>query len=495
MTAAAFMGMVLALTGPLLAVSRLVGLPTPLLLVGAGLAVSALPGLPPGPVEPQLLISLFLPPIIYASAIRVSVHLFRFTLGTGVAVGIGLAAVTIPAVALVARLMLPGLDWAPALLLGIVGTLFDTRIFHEAEGRPQVPRAVSDALKVREIVARIAALGALALVVGAVREGAPSPLGAAGAFAWALAAGVAAGWALGRAALWLRKRAKPAPVEIAVSVALPYLCALVANALGLSLSATIIAAALTVSTGEVDRETGETRSSSEARISATAFWEELSLLLSAMLFLLAGRALPRALEALESWPLWQTAGTAAALAALILALQFLFSLVAACLPAPAAALRNREREAGREVTRLTAAGVMAWACTPSILGIVVALSAPPEMGDRGLTLVVAAFLILGGVVVQGLTLGAAVRAASLGDEGEEKREGELAKGVAAKAAEGAAEGEEGGHDAVRRALLRLREDDHIGDEVLQKMLRETDLSARAAEGPAAALPGAGPPNP
>ena len=69
-----------------------------------------------------------------------------------------------------------------------------------------------------------------------------------------------------------------------------------------------------------------------------------------MLFLLAGRALPQALEALESWPLWRTAGTAAALAALILALQFLFSLVAACLPAPAAALRNRERGAGREGT-------------------------------------------------------------------------------------------------------------------------------------------------
>ena len=43
---------------------------------------------------------------------------------------------------------------------------------------------------------------------------------------------------------------------------------------------------------------------------------------------------------------------------------------------------------------------------------------------------------------------------------------------------------------ARRALLELREEDRIGDEVLRKMLREADLKARAAEGPAAALPGA-----
>jgi CPA1 family monovalent cation:H+ antiporter len=283
-------------------------------------------------------------------------------------------------------------------------------------------------------------------------------------------------------------------VEIAVSIALPFLCALAAQWLGFSLSATIIAAALTVSSSDVDRETGATRTSPEARISATAFWEEVSLLLSAVLFVLAGRALPHALRALESWPLWQTAGTALALVLLILGLQFAFSYLAACMPAPAEALRDKEGEAGREITRLTAAAVMAWACTPSILGIVIALSAPQEMEDRGLTLMVAAFLILAAVVVQGLTLRSAVRAASLGNEEEEKREEELAGEVASQAAEGE-EDVQVGHDAVRRALLRLREENHIGDEMLQKMLRETDLNARAAEGPAAALPGAGPPNP
>ncbi|HEY8613222.1 MAG TPA: cation:proton antiporter [Roseomonas sp.] len=489
-----FVALILAAIGPLLALARLLRLPTPLALVAAGIGTAFLPGLDEASVDPQMLISLFLPPVIFATTIRVSIHLLRFTLGSGVAIGIGLTVVTIPVVAVAARWLLPGLGWAPALLLGIVGALFDTRLFHEAEGRPQVPRAIAEALKVRETVARIGALGIFALLLRAVEEGPPTPLRAAAGLAWAVMAGAAAGWTLARASVWLRGRVGPAPVEIAVSVALPYLCALAAQWLDLSLSATIIAAALTVASSDVDRDTGATLTSSEARIAATAFWEEVSLFLSAVLFLLAGRALPHALGALDAWPIWHTGGTAVALVLLILALQFAFSYLAACLPAPAAALRERPREAGMEITRLTAAGVMAWACTPSIIGIIVALSAPPEMEDRGLTLVVAAFLILGAVVVQGLTLKSAVRAASLGDKGEEKREQELAGHVASKAAEGE-EDVQSGHDAVRRALLRLREENRIGDEMLQKMLRETDLSARVAEGPAAALPGAGPPNP
>ncbi|MFH5925136.1 cation:proton antiporter [Roseomonas xinghualingensis] len=489
-----FVALLLAAIGPLLALAGLVRLPTSLVLVAVGTGTAFLPGLPDGPVDPQVLITLFLPPVIFAASIRVSVHLWRFTLGPGVAIGIGLTAVTIPLIAVAARWLLPGLGWPPALLLGIIGALFDTRIFHEAEGRPQVPRAIADALKVREMVARILALGVLGLVLHAVDEGAPTPLGAVGRFTWALLAAAAAGWALGRGSVWLRGRVGPAPVEIAVALALPFLCALAAQWLGFSLSATIIAAALTVSSSDVDRETGATRTSPEARISATAFWEEVSLLLSAVLFVLAGRALPHALRALESWPLWQTAGTAAALVLLILGLQFAFSYLAACMPAPAEALRDKEVGVGREITRLTAAAVMAWACTPSILGIVIALSAPEGMEDRGLTLVVAAFLILAAVVVQGLTLRSAVQAASLGNEEEEKREEELAGAVASRAAEGKEDAQDG-YDAVRCALLQLRAENHIGDEMLQKMLRETDLSARAAEGPAAALPGAGPPNP
>ena len=137
---------------------------------------------------------------------------------------------------------------------------------------------------------------------------------------------------------------------------------------------------------------------------------------------------------------------------------------------------------------------MAWACTRSVIGLVLALSLPPSLEDRGLVLVVAALLILGSVLLQGLTLRPAVLAAALCEDEEEKQEEELATRAANAAAERSGEGEND-LDAARRALFELREKDRIGDEALRKMLREADLKTRAAEGPAAALPGAAPPSP
>jgi monovalent cation/hydrogen antiporter len=211
------------------------------------------------------------------------------------------------------------------------------------------------------------------------------------------------------------------------------------------------------------------------------------------MFFLAGRALPEAFAGLADWPLWRVAGAAAVLLLVVLTVQFAFSLLSTALPPVSAALRRKDGEGAAASPRTATAAVMAWSSSRSVIGLVVALSLPPAMDDRGLVLVVAALLILGSVLAQGLTLRPAVRAAALGEEAEEEREVELATRAANAAAEEA--GDEDGLCAARRTLLDLREEDCIGDEVLRKMLREADLKARAAEGPAAALPGAAPPQP
>ena len=488
-----FAALVLAVVGPLLAFAKLTGVPQLFVLVGAGLGSAFLPGVPPARVDPQFLLTLFLPPLVYASTVQVSVHLLRFALLSGVLIGALVSASTVLAVAVAARWLLPGLGWAPALLLGVVSAVFDTRLFQEAKGRPRVPRAVADALKAREMTSRVVALSTLALVVSSLETGPPDALAAAGGVVLSIGAGAVLGIAVARALMWLRERVEPAPVEIAVSIATPYLCSLGARWLGLSVVVAVTAAALTVATVRVDRETGAPRTSSESRITSVAFWEEVSLLVSSVMFFLAGRALPEAMAELNDWAPWRTAGAAAALLGVVLLVQFAYAYASTALPPLAAAVRKREGESGEGARGATAA-VMAWACSRSVIGLVVALSLPPSLEHRGLVLVVAALLILGSVLLQGLTLRPAVGAAALSEEEEDKREEELATRAAKDAAEEAAE-EEDALCAARRALLGLRETDRIGDEVLRKMLREADLKARAAEGPAAALPGAAPPNP
>jgi NhaP-type Na+/H+ or K+/H+ antiporter len=499
-----FVALLLAAIGPLLALARLLRLPDSLALFGSGVAVALLPGLPPMRVDPQLMLGLFLPPVLYASTVRVSFHLLRFTLVSGVLVGAALSLTTILAVAATAHALLPRLGWTGALCLGVVAALFDTRLFHEAKARPHVPRAIADALKAREMVTRITALSVFSLALQALAKGPPTPAAALGETAYALLGGAAAGAVVGRAITWLRERTEPAPVEIAISLGTPYLSALAARALGLSGVVAIMTAALVVSAVRVDPRTGAPRSSSEARIAATAFWEEVSLILSAALFFLSGRALPEALRGLKDWPVWQAIGSAAALLAVILAAQYALALASTLRPRLAAALRARN---GGQIgtTRTAAAGVMAWASTRSVIGLIVALSLPSTLPDgrpfaeRDLILVVAAFVILGSVLLQGLTLRVAVRAAALGDEAEEQREEEGAERAMADAhtrtinGPNAAPAPVAAFDAERRALFALRQENRIGDEVLLKMLRETDLRARATE--RSALPGAGPPNP
>src|SRR5215212_8919124 len=98
-----FVALVLAAIGPLLALAKLTGLPQIFLLAGAGLGSAFLPGLPPMRVDPQFLLSLFLPPLLYAGTVQVSVHMLRFASLSGVLVGALVSVCTILAVAAAAR--------------------------------------------------------------------------------------------------------------------------------------------------------------------------------------------------------------------------------------------------------------------------------------------------------------------------------------------------------------------------------------------------------
>jgi CPA1 family monovalent cation:H+ antiporter len=489
--------LVLVINGPVLALSRAVGAPPSLVLFAVGLASTVVPGLPRVEVDPQLVLNLFLPPLVYASTVRVSWHLLRFTLVPGLIFGAVIVLVTVALVALAARiLLLPGLSWTAALLLGVVASVFDTRLFHEAKGRPHVLRAVADTLKARELVARLFILATFALVVESAGSGLPTTWGVLEHFALDIAAGLLLGFLVGQAVALVRQKIDPAPIEIAVSVTTPYAATLAATVLGVSGVAAITASALVISTVRINRRTGAPISSSEARISAVAFWEEVSLMVSSVLFLLAGRALPQAMAGLGNWPTWQLLITAGVVLLLVLCVQGAFSYLAAWTQPIAEALTNINR--GR-LKRWAASAVMAWSSTRSVIGLVIALAIPTTLPDgsafpeRDLILVLAALVILGSVLLQGLSLHAVVGRAGLEDEQEQEREEEAARRVMETAKVSPGKEHANGFNAARQALLHLRERNEIGDEVLISMLRETDLTSRAAEGDA--LPGAGPPNP
>ena len=130
---------------------------------------------------------------------------------------------------------------------------------------------------------------------------------------------------------------------------------------------------------------------------------------------------------------------------------------------------------------------MAWSSTRSVIGLLVALSIPTTLHDgsplqeRDLILVFATFLVVGSLITQGLSLAPLLVWAGLSEPAEREHEEEVAQRAMKSAARPRGATSETLHDAARRALIGLRQRDEIGDEVLAKMLHETDLKSRAAD--------------
>ena len=95
-------------------------IPYPILLVIGGLILGFIPGLPRISLNPDLVFLVFLPPILWSAAYFTSLRDFRAHLRPIALLAIGLVLVTTAAVAVVAHVLLPGLSWAGAIVLGAI---------------------------------------------------------------------------------------------------------------------------------------------------------------------------------------------------------------------------------------------------------------------------------------------------------------------------------------------------------------------------------------
>src|SRR3954462_1745752 len=95
-------------------------IPHPVLLVLGGLALAFVPRLPTARLDPEVIFLIFVPPLVYRAALTTSWRDFRGHLRSILLLRIRLVTVTIIAVALVARAIMPAMPWTAALLLGAI---------------------------------------------------------------------------------------------------------------------------------------------------------------------------------------------------------------------------------------------------------------------------------------------------------------------------------------------------------------------------------------
>src|ERR671915_791726 len=101
-------------------VARLVNVPYPIILVIGGLGIGLVPGLPDVTMEPDLVLVIFLPPLLYSAAFFASLRDLRYDLRSISLMAVGLVIATAAAVAVVAHALIDGLPWAAAFALGAI---------------------------------------------------------------------------------------------------------------------------------------------------------------------------------------------------------------------------------------------------------------------------------------------------------------------------------------------------------------------------------------
>ena len=378
--------------------ARRTRVPYAAILVVGGMALAFVPGLPRPELDPALVLALFLPPLLQASAWRTDWKEFRFSLRPILLLAVGCVVFTAACVAGVVKLVLPDLPWAAALALGAVVAPPDAVAAASVLSRLPLPHRMVTVLEGESLLNDASAIVLFRLAVGALAIGSLSPALAALQFLLVALGGLVVGFGVAWLCTLVLPRLSDTALEIAVSFLSAYLAFLAAEAVHAS---GVIAV---VVNGIILARRQHVLLPPRTRLSAVATWGFVEFVLTGLVFLLVGLQLNGILERLEEYGTPFLLGAAAAVGATLIVARFAWVFPATYLPRLIPAIRRRDgTPTPREVT------VIAWAGMRGVVSLAVALSLPLDVPDRDLLIFLAFAAILVTLVVQGTTLEGLIR--------------------------------------------------------------------------------------
>ena len=225
---------VLSAVSVLLIVAYHSRVPYPILLVIGGAALGFVPGIPDVELNPDVVLIIVLPPLLYAAAFFSSLRELRDNLREISLLAIGLVIFTMVGVAVVAHELIDGMSWEAAFVLGAVVSPTDPVAASAIASRVGAPRRYVTIVEGESLVNDATALVAYKFAVAATVTGSFSMAEAGGRFVLNAVVGIAIGIAVGYVVALLRKALDDAPTEITISLVTPYFAYLPAEALGVS---------------------------------------------------------------------------------------------------------------------------------------------------------------------------------------------------------------------------------------------------------------------
>jgi monovalent cation/hydrogen antiporter len=407
------------------ALARLVGVPYPILLVLGGLVLGFVPGMPAIELPPDLVLVLFLPPLLYWSGFFSSPRELRADLRAISLLAVGLVLVTMVAVAVTVHSLVDGLPWAAAFALGAIVSPTDPLAATAIARRLGVPRRLVTVLEGESLVNDATALVAYRIAVAAAVGGSFVPWRAGLRFVVGVAGGVAIGLLVGWLVAEVRRRLDDPPVEITVSLVTGYAAYLPADRLGVSGVLAAVTAGLYVGWRAPELASATTR------LLGFSFWDVLVYLLNAVLFILVGLQLHPILSGVSGHSPAALLGLSASISAVVIAVRVAWQFT---VPYLVRLLDRRPSQVARRVgprERL----VSGWSGMRGAVSLAAALALPLEgFPQRNLIVFLTFAVIFVTLVVQGLTLPTLIRRLGVRGDGVEEREELRARLTATNAA-------------------------------------------------------------
>jgi monovalent cation/hydrogen antiporter len=404
--------------------ARVVRVPYPILLVLGGLVLGFLPGMPAVELPPELVLVAFLPPLLYWAGFFSSPRDLRADARAISMSAVGLVLATTAAVAVVAEAMVDGMTWPAAFALGAIVSPTDPLAASAIGRRLGVPRRLLTLLEGESLVNDATALVTYRVAVAAAVGGSFVAWQAGLRFVVGTAGGVAVGLLVGWLVAELRRRLDEPVVEIVVSVFTGYAAYLPAELLGVSGVLAAVTAGLYVGWRAPELASAATR------LLGFSFWEVLVYLANAVLFILVGLQLRPILEELDGTAVAVLVGQGALVSAVVVAVRLGWGFSVPYL------VRLVDRRPSQVMRRVGARErlMIGWSGMRGAVSLAAALALPLDFPMRNLILFLTFSVIFATLVVQGLTLPTLIRRLNFEQDDAEEREEVRARLAATHAA-------------------------------------------------------------
>lgn len=391
--------LVAAVSLAIAALCRHYGLSAPLVLVAVGLGICWIPGLPDVSLDPEFVLFVILPPLLYSAAQDSSYQEIRANRRAIGLLAVGLPLFSTLLIGLVAWARIPHVPLAAALVLGAVVAPPDAVAAQAIGRRVGLPRRIMTLLGGESLLNDATALTALRVALAAAIGATTTVVNGISMFLLAAVGGVVVGLAIGSLTAWVRNWLTDPTMETAIGIMVPFGTYYVAEQLHSSGVIAVVTAGLLL--GQRSARLGYA-----TRMQDEAVRKSIDALLEAFVFLLIGLQLPQLLRGLAGQSWTQITLDAIIVLVAVIAIRFLWVFPTTYLPR----LLSRRLRETEPAPPASGVFIVSWAGMRGVVSLAAAFSIPlyTESGEpfpaRAEILFLTFVVVVGTLLIQGTTL-------------------------------------------------------------------------------------------